>query len=81
MRRRAQSGKRPAIRGARSSLGQSFAELAIILPVFLVIVLIGLDFGRAFMLGTILVMVPTLVLMALAVSWFPALSAWFLPTS
>jgi phospholipase D1/2 len=33
---------------------------------------------RAFMLGTILVMLPTLVLMALAVSWFPALAAWFL---
>jgi uncharacterized membrane protein YdjX (TVP38/TMEM64 family) len=35
---------------------------------------------RAFMLGTIIVMVPTLVVMALAVSWFPVLADWFLPT-
>ena len=33
---------------------------------------------RHFLLGTVLVMLPTLVLMALAVSWFPALAAWFL---
>ena len=33
---------------------------------------------RHFMFGTILVMLPTLVLMALAVSWFPALAGWFL---
>jgi phospholipase D1/2 len=33
---------------------------------------------RAFVLGTILVMVPTLVLMALAVTWFPTLAGWLL---
>jgi phospholipase D1/2 len=33
---------------------------------------------RAFVLGTILVMVPTLVLMALAVTWFPPLAGWLL---
>jgi phospholipase D1/2 len=33
---------------------------------------------RHFMLATILVMLPTLVLMALAVTWFPALAGWLL---
>jgi phospholipase D1/2 len=31
---------------------------------------------RPFMVGTVIVMVPTLVLMALAVTWFPALAGW-----
>lgn len=36
-------------RHARLSRGQSLTEFALVLPVFLLIVLIGLDFGRAFL--------------------------------
>src|SRR4051794_17509849 len=36
-------------RGRRSSRGQSFVEFALILPVLLLILLFGIDFGRVFL--------------------------------
>jgi PKD repeat protein len=42
-------GVRVGARHRERSRGQSFVELALALPVFLLVVLIGLDFGRAFM--------------------------------